>query len=797
MIQSPGDEEIIYVGAWFDDLGPEEFYHRDRWEPFVRCVLFWVGQEKDWRRHPRRLFGGTSFRHGMWSARFRRPHVEGIFVEVPRSLAARVDMGLQTSLSVRGLLQVETLNVQEFRTHFLAESAWLIGDILVPLDGSTEGSGGHEDSGFRVAYPREDEVGVLTLTSLLDAEEMLSTIVARGVHEPSGFTVARSGNPVLIEPVVIRTMHDMWHAQQAIPAYLALFDLEQTPFDFENRLVDVVSRQLVKKAYKTEVILWSWTGTAVHHPRTYYAALTMAGHRDLGRGPALFKGVEPEAFEYGDDRLSGDARPLLRWRHVEGLTRFGTAPLPPDTTVTAGKYAALLRHRVAHVVRAAGEAQELRVETLELHHIRNHEAFSHRFAPRFNVIIGDNARGKTTLLDALAAVLFGVVSPKDRGERLREDDVMERHVVHDDTVSVELQYPAKITALIHLRGRTAARATLTRDEQGASRLGDISGWMERLTEQVRKGVPVDLPLVVYYGVARAHQPTTHQSLEVTSPTSRLTGYAGALDGRLDPLPFQRWFKTMELAALQERRSIVLLEVVREAVRRCIEGCETLQHVVARDEIMMRLRDGRLVPFRQLSDGYRLTLAMVADIAWRCVTLNPHLGPAATQETSGVVLVDELDLHLHPRWQRHIVEDLRRAFPRLQFIASTHSPFIVQSMKGEEVLSLDQEVKMDYQAASIEDITEEAMGVEGVQRSQRFLEMERAAEAYYRLLETKPVNEEAAERLKAQLDELMLPFGDNPAYVAFVRSRRAAKGPLAASQVGKLQRRTPAPGGAPR
>jgi predicted ATP-binding protein involved in virulence len=234
---------------------------------------------------------------------------------------------------------------------------------------------------------------------------------------------------------------------------------------------------------------------------------------------------------------------------------------------------------------------------------------------------------------------------------------------------------------------------------------------------------------------------------------------------------------MELVALQEQRDIPLLEVVREAARRCIEGCESVRHIVSRDEVMLRFRDGRMVPFRQLSDGYRLTLAMVADIAWRSVTLNPHLGPAATEETSGVVLIDELDLHLHPRWQRRIVGDLRRAFPRLQFIATTHSPFIVQSMRSDEVLNLDRDAEMDYQASSIEDIAEDAMGLEGVQRSRRFQEMERAAAEYYQLLERKPADDKEAQELKAALDKLMLPFADNPAYVAFLRSRRAAKGLL--------------------
>ncbi len=523
------------------------------------------------------------------------------------------------------------------------------------------------------------------------------------------------------------------------------------------------------------MLLWSWRGAAANYPNTYWAAITTSGKQPTSRAAALFTGIRATCHDTGDGDLNVEARPLLRWRPGE-LTRFWPAAPPPDTLFGKGKHSVPLRHRVAHVVRAADEARELRIEALELQHVRNHDAFEHRFAPHYNVIIGDNAQGKTTILDALAVVLRGVTNPKDTGESLRDGDVTGRYVIHDEVVTVERQYPARISATVHLQQGRISREQVTRDELGAHREGGLTGWTAGLVESVRQGIPVDLPLVAYYGVARAYQPTAQQALEVTSPASRLAGYAGALDGRLDPLPFQRWFKTMELAALQERRPPVLLEVVREAVRCCIEGCETVQHLVVRDEVVLRLGDGRVMPFRQLSDGYRLTLAMVADIAFRCVTLNPHLGPAATRETSGVVLVDELDLHLHPRWQRHVVEDLRRAFPRLQFIVTTHSPFIVQSMKVGEVVSLDEPgVRMDYQASSIEDIAEEAMGIEDVQRGHRFKEMERAAEEYYRILETKPADDAEARRLKARLDELMLPFADNPAYLAFLRMQRVAKG----------------------
>ena len=99
--------------------------------------------------------------------------------------------------------------------------------------------------------------------------------------------------------------------------------------------------------------------------------------------------------------------------------------------------------------------------------------------------------------------------------------------------------------------------------------------------------------------------------------------------------------------------------------------------------MLALGDGRLTPFYHLSDGYRNTLAMAADIAVRAATLNPALSSLAMEETPGVVLIDEIDLHLHPKWQRQIVEDLRGAFPKIQFVATTHSPFIIQSLRAIE------------------------------------------------------------------------------------------------------------------
>jgi len=90
----------------------------------------------------------------------------------------------------------------------------------------------------------------------------------------------------------------------------------------------------------------------------------------------------------------------------------------------------------------------------------------------------------------------------------------------------------------------------------------------------------------------------------------------------------------------------------------------------------------------MSDGQRALIGLVADIARRACLLNaPYLGKRTLLETPGLVLIDELDLHLHPRWQRRVIGDLKRIFPNIQFFATTHSPQIIGEATPEEIVML--------------------------------------------------------------------------------------------------------------
>ena len=174
-------------------------------------------------------------------------------------------------------------------------------------------------------------------------------------------------------------------------------------------------------------------------------------------------------------------------------------------------------------------------------------------------------------------------------------------------------------------------------------------------------------------------------------------------------------------------------------------------------------------------------AMVADIARRAAILNPQFNEKAPAETPGIVLIDEIDLHLHPSWQRRVVDDLRRTFPRMQFIATTHSPFIIQSLRQGELVDLrkyvpGEYVPGEYVERSIEDIVEDVMGIEVPQRSKRFQQMFDAAKEYYKVLqEAEGASPEKKRELEQRLDELTEPFSDDVAYHAFLKMERIAAG----------------------
>jgi predicted ATP-binding protein involved in virulence len=131
--------------------------------------------------------------------------------------------------------------------------------------------------------------------------------------------------------------------------------------------------------------------------------------------------------------------------------------------------------------------------------------------------------------------------------------------------------------------------------------------------------------------------------------------------------------------------------VQSAVQRAVEGASSIEYVERRKDIVVAFEGGRTLDFSNMSDGQRALVGMVAEIARRACLLNSsYLGERVLEETTGLVLIDELDLHLHPRWQRRVIGDLKRIFPKIQFFATTHSPQVIGEARPEEIVLLTPE-----------------------------------------------------------------------------------------------------------
>jgi predicted ATP-binding protein involved in virulence len=231
---------------------------------------------------------------------------------------------------------------------------------------------------------------------------------------------------------------------------------------------------------------------------------------------------------------------------------------------------------------------------------------------------------------------------------------------------------------------------------------DLRSVAKTLTAKLHGADPVELPVIAYFGTARLFQTGAR---ELILGTSVLDGYAQCLEPTANHELLKSWMSWRESVRLQGISRAVetgaaiesvhepLLEAVSSAIQNCIEGTRRFYYSMHHQDLRLELVDGRIIPFNLLSDGYRNLVSLIADIAWRAARLNPHHGTGAAKNSTGVVLIDELDLHLHPAWQRRVIGDLRRTFPNIQFVATTHSPQVVSTAKPEwiRVLTADQQV----------------------------------------------------------------------------------------------------------
>lgn len=364
----------------------------------------------------------------------------------------------------------------------------------------------------------------------------------------------------------------------------------------------------------------------------------------------------------------------------------------------------------------------LNIQKLWLRDYRCFEAINIDFHPQLTVLVASNGAGKTSILDAIAVAFGPYVGAFDEsvGKHFQSSDIRLTHV--RETTTNEMEYaprgirleatgciPGSMLESIGGSGPTSWKRSLTGPIKTKTTIRDakeLIDYGKRLQEAVRTpDTDVTLPLLAYYGTGRLWQ-QKKQTERKLPRTSRTIGYTDCLDPGSSYKSFVAWFRYWSTNAFKGQLEASksghayeptefdhYLESVGSAVNACLplSGWKDIDYSLSREELVARHDQYGELPVALLSDGIRNMIAMVADIAFRATKLNPQLGALAATKTPGVVLIDEVDMHLHPEWQQVVLKNLITAFPSLQFIVTTHSPQVLTSIDASCIRLLRQEI----------------------------------------------------------------------------------------------------------
>lgn len=360
----------------------------------------------------------------------------------------------------------------------------------------------------------------------------------------------------------------------------------------------------------------------------------------------------------------------------------------------------------------------MRINKLRLKNFRCFSELELDLNEKLTVLVAENGQGKSTLLDAIRIALWPYVASfdlarpafNDPGNGITVNDV---RMVRMSASDMARQLPAEVAMSgdygtgsneTWVRYRDSeAKSTKTKDSGATSKLKKWASSIQVKIRQPGKSA-VNLPVFGYYGTGRLWaQKRLMEKIKGKDDTKdpdfyiRTFAYQNCLEPASTYKHFKEWFiwaseslneqllkelkgkhEPQELQQAQDR-----VRVVQQAVDtflKPITGWHTLEYSITREKSLALHHDEQgILDVEQLSDGIRSVLAMVGDIAYRCVKLNPHLGADAARHTNGVVMIDEVDMHLHPRWQQVVLGQLQKAFPEVQFIVTTHSPQVLTTV----------------------------------------------------------------------------------------------------------------------
>ncbi len=331
----------------------------------------------------------------------------------------------------------------------------------------------------------------------------------------------------------------------------------------------------------------------------------------------------------------------------------------------------------------------MKITKLDVANLRGFEHASFDLDPSFTLLVGVNGVGKSSVLEALRISLSRVM-PKFTASKaiplaFAEDDTR----IGSPALTVRLDFQFADGGrhfLMHL-----PREKYVADQEGSVRQGAMTLPDQEEMSQPWPKVDKDgsQPMALFFGVRRSH-PTDERINTGRTVTGQAIAYADALSTAraLHLADMASWVLAQEALAEELPRARMHLDSLKSAAARFLPTCTDLRATNENDKPRLLITKGGVeLDVRHLSEGERGMLALALDLARRLSQANPGLGDPV-RDGVAVVLIDELDMHLHPSWQRQISGLLTQTFRNCQFIATTHSPQIFGEIKPDQIRKID-------------------------------------------------------------------------------------------------------------
>ncbi|MFQ2578226.1 N-6 DNA methylase [Aeromonas caviae] len=328
--------------------------------------------------------------------------------------------------------------------------------------------------------------------------------------------------------------------------------------------------------------------------------------------------------------------------------------------------------------------KDLKISELSVINFRGYSNFRVAMHPSLSVLVGENGAGKTSILESVACGLgpFLTAMPDAKGKLIKKTDI---HVSSNGVANyarIAIETTSSLSWDLVAKGAGTA-------EPPKIGTAALTSYATQLVDNQS-----EFPLIAYYGTGRALTPTNSKvAINPFEKEIRGEGYDSALDAKVNYGIIKNWFSKIEVDELRKRDEKKDHEyihpakkLVSETVYQIVDRATNLEFDKNSNDIVVHWKNEQdecvKLTLEQLSDGYRNMVSLTIDLVRRAYLLNPTSNnPLAV---NGIVLIDEVELHLHPRWQQKVLNDLTHLFKNVQFIVTTHSPQVLTTIKADSI-----------------------------------------------------------------------------------------------------------------